>query len=288
MKQWIGKRLANYWQLMRADRPIGTLLLLWPALIALYIANQGQPSPSLLVIFLAGAFLVRSAGCIVNDIADRHFDRHVSRTQDRPLTSGRVSLLEAIALLIVLLVLALELLLKLNIVAVYVGFLAVVMTAIYPFTKRWTYLPQVWLALTFNLSIILAFVASETSFSLAWFILYAASACITVAYDTIYGMVDRDDDIKVGIKSLAILWGKKDWPLVNLLELCALLLLGLLGWWYDFNYWYYAGLGGAFLVQIYHACLTYTRQPALCFRAFLAHNWFLFFIFLGTYLNYLA
>lgn len=288
MKQWIGQRIASYWQLMRADRPIGTLLLLWPALTALYIANQGEPSPTLLVIFLAGGFLVRSAGCILNDIADRHFDKHVSRTQDRPLTAGRVSLLEAIALVVVLLAVALDLLLRLNIVAVYVGFLAAIMTAIYPFTKRWTYLPQVWLALTFNLSIILAFVASEASFSLVWFVLYAASACITVAYDTIYGMVDRDDDVKVGIKSLAILWGDKDWLFVNLLELCALVLLVVVGWWYGFNDWYYAGLGGALLVQIYHACLTYTRQPTLCFRAFLTHNWLLFFIFLGTYLNYLA
>lgn len=289
MKQnWLIDRLACYWQLMRADRPIGTLLLLWPTLVALYIANQGWPPAYLLAIFLLGTFLVRSAGCIVNDIADRYFDRHVRRTRERPLTIGRVNVAEALLLTAILLVIALELVLQLNIVAIYVAICALIMAVIYPFTKRWTYLPQVWLALTFNSSIILAFVASNASFSGAWLLLYIAFACLTVAYDTVYGMVDREDDLQVGIKSLAILCGRYDWSFVHLLEVFALLVLTLVGWWYGFNVWYFSGLGAALVVLIYSACLTKSRDPELCLRAFLAHNWLLLFIFLGTYLNYLT
>lgn len=287
-QHWLANRIANYWQLMRGDRPIGTLLLVWPALMALYIANQGSPTPQLIVIFLVGAFLVRSAGCIVNDIADRYVDRHVQRTRKRPLTVGHVSIPEAILLTVILLVIALELVLQLNIIAVYIAILAAVMMAIYPFTKRWTYLPQVWLALTFNLSIILAFAASGTLMSITWVLMYIAFACFTVAYDTIYGMVDREDDMKIGIKSLAILCGSYDWIVVNLLEIIGFAILLAVGWWCDLNAWYFGGIAAAFLVMLYHACLTKTRQRDLCFRAFLSHNWLLFYIFLGTYLSYLA
>ena len=280
-------KLREYARLMRLDRPIGAWLLLWPALWALWIAGDGRPAQSLLVIFVAGTVLARSAGCVINDFADRGYDPHVRRTADRPLARGSVSTTEALALFAVLGAASLALVIPLNRPARLLALAGGVVTVIYPFLKRFFPLPQAWLGIAFAWSVPMAFAAQTGSVpGVAW-VVFAAAVCWIVAYDTIYAMVDRDDDLRIGVHSSAILFGRGDRVAVGLLQLASLGLLGIAGESVGLRRWFYAGLVVAALLAMQQLRLIWAREPASCFRAFLANNWFGCAVFVGIALDYL-
>jgi 4-hydroxybenzoate polyprenyltransferase len=273
-------------QLMRFDKPIGTLLLLWPTLCALWIAAQGVPETRLLFIFVVGTFLTRSAGCIINDIADRHLDGAVARTNARPLVTGAVSEKEALLLFTVLMLLAFVLVLFTNTLTITLSFIAVLLAASYPFMKRFTHLPQVVLGAAFSWGIPMAFAAQSGELPAALWLLYLGNLLWTVAYDTQYAMVDREDDILIGIKSTAVLFAHHDRLAVAILQLLTLLTLWAsgqqfgLGWPYTGALWVIAGL------FVYHQYLMRDREPTQCFKAFLHNNWVGLTLFLGVALHY--
>jgi 4-hydroxybenzoate polyprenyltransferase len=273
-------------QLMRFDKPIGTLLLLWPTLCALWIAAQGVPETRLLFIFVMGTFLTRSAGCIINDIADRHLDGAVARTNARPLVTGAVSEKEALLLFTVLMLLAFVLVLFTNTLTIALSFIAVLLAASYPFMKRFTHLPQVVLGAAFSWGIPMAFAAQSGELPAALWLLYLGNLLWTVAYDTQYAMVDREDDILIGIKSTAVLFAHHDRQAVAILQLLTLLTLWAsgqqfgLGWPYTGALWVIAGL------FLYHQYLMRDRDPTQCFKAFLHNNWVGLTLFLGVALHY--
>ncbi|MGL5762845.1 MAG: 4-hydroxybenzoate octaprenyltransferase, partial [Plesiomonas shigelloides] len=219
------EKLSAYWRLMRMDRPIGTLLLLWPTLWALWLAAQGQPNWPVLLVFVLGVVVMRAAGCVINDYADRHFDGHVKRTANRPLPSGDVRPSEARWLFVALVALAFVLVLTLNSLTIVLSLVALALAAVYPFMKRFTHLPQLVLGVAFGWSIPMAFAAQMNLLPLSCWLLLLANICWTVAYDTQYAMVDRDDDLRIGIKSTAILFGRFDKLIIGLLQLATLLLL---------------------------------------------------------------
>jgi 4-hydroxybenzoate polyprenyltransferase len=278
-------RIDALLQLIRFDRPIGTLLLLWPALWALWIAAQGMPELKLLAIFIIGAFLMRSAGCIVNDLADRKLDGFVSRTQGRPLVTGAVSVTEAIIFLIALLLLAFLLVLMTNRLTVLLSIAAVVLASTYPFMKRVTHLPQIVLGAAFSWSIPMAFAAQSDTLPAALWLLYAANLLWTVAYDTQYAMVDREDDLKIGIKSTAILFGQQDKLIIGLLQGAALLCLFCAGQAFNLGVSFYIGLAVAAGLFVYHQILIRERKPENCFRAFLHNSWVGAVIFISIVLD---
>ena len=278
--------LGDYARLMRLDRPIGIWLLLWPTLWALWISSRGKPNPRIFVIFVVGTVLMRSAGCAINDYADRSFDPHVARTKDRPLAAGRISTLEALLLFAVLSLAALMLALQLNkatlLLAVVGGFLAVT----YPFIKRFLPVPQMYLGVTFGLGIPMAFEAQfEQVPQVAWLLLLANVLWVTV-YDTIYAMVDRDDDIKIGVRSTAILFGDSDRHIIAVLQLMTLLSLYLVGRMIHMGYWYAMGLSAAAAFFVYQLYLIRARDRESCFRAFLNNNYFGMAVFIGMALEY--
>ena len=280
-------KLREYARLMRLDRPIGAWLLLWPALWALWIAGDGRPAQSLLVIFVAGTVLARSAGCVINDFADRGYDPHVRRTADRPLARGSVSTTEALALFAVLGAASLALVIPLNRPARLLALAGGVVTVIYPFLKRFFPLPQAWLGIAFAWSVPMAFAAQTGSVpGVAW-VVFAAAVCWIVAYDTIYAMVDRDDDLRIGVHSSAILFGRGDRVAVGLLQLASLGLLVIAGDIVGLRRWFHAGLVVAALLAVQQLRLIWAREPASCFRAFLANNWFGCAVFVGIALDYL-
>ncbi len=283
----IVQKCHAYALLMRWHRPIGILLLLWPTLWALCIANNGKPSIKLTVIFICGVVLMRSAGCVINDFADRHFDGAVTRTRERPIVSGKVSPWEALILFAFLCILAAGLLLPLNAAARYLALPAVMITLIYPFLKRMTHLPQLVLGIAFSWGVPMAYAASQGSVSVnGWFIFFIA--CIwPVAYDTLYAMVDRSDDLRIGVKSTAILFGNQDIRIVALLHGIMLLLLITLGVSLSLQLYYYLGLLGATIIMLYQQYLIKDREPQRCFKAFVTSQWAGFFILLGLWLNYL-
>jgi len=225
-------KIANskqYYLLMRMDKPIGTYLLLWPCLWALWIAAQGFPDPLILLVFCLGVFIMRSAGCVINDFADRKVDKQVTRTQNRPLTSGKVTSQEAITLFFLLTLIALALVLLLNTFTILLSIVALALAVIYPFMKRYTHYPQVVLGMAFSWSIPMAFAAiNEQIAPIAWWI-YGLTICWIVAYDTMYAMVDREDDLKIGIKSTAIAFGRADKLIVLILQLLTLIGLSFVG-----------------------------------------------------------
>jgi 4-hydroxybenzoate polyprenyltransferase len=280
-------KLREYARLMRLDRPIGAWLLLWPALWALWIAAAGSPDELLFVIFVAGTLLARSAGCVINDFADRRYDPHVRRTADRPLASGTVSTTEALVLFALLGGAALALVVPLNRQAQLLALCGGVVTVIYPFLKRFFPLPQAWLGIAFAWSIPMAFAAQTGSLPLVAWVLFAAAGCWIVAYDTIYAMVDRDDDLRIGVRSSAILFGRGDRIMVGLLQACSLALLAIAGAMSDLGRWYAAGLCAAALLAVQQLRTIRTREPAKCFAAFLANNWFGCAVFVGIALDYL-
>jgi 4-hydroxybenzoate polyprenyltransferase len=278
--------LLEYARLMRLDRPIGIWLLLWPTLWALWISSRGKPNPRIFIIFVAGTVLMRSAGCAINDYADRSFDPHVARTKNRPLAAGRISTLEALMLFALLSMTALMLALQLNkatlLLAVVGGFLAIS----YPFVKRFLPVPQMYLGLTFGWGIPMAFEAQyEQVPRVAWLLLLANVLWVTV-YDTIYAMVDRDDDLKIGVRSTAILFGDSDRHIIAVLQLMTLLSLYLVGGMIHMGYWYDAGLWAGAAFFVYQLWLIRARDRESCFRAFLNNNYFGMAIFIGTALEY--
>jgi len=288
MSPRLRERLTEYARLMRLDRPIGILLLLWPTLWALWIAGQGRPDPLVLAVFVAGVVLMRSAGCVINDFADRHFDPHVARTRDRPIAAGRVSPREALILFAVLCLLAFGLVLLMNRLTILLSFVAVALAAVYPFTKRVTHLPQVVLGAAFGWAIPMAFAAQTGELPRIAWLLFLVNILWSVAYDTLYAMVDREDDLKIGVKSTAILFGEADRLVVGVLQLLVLLGLSLVGSLAGLGDFYAIGLLVAALLALYQQYLIRDRDPQRCFEAFLNNNWFGAAVFAGIALDYLA
>ncbi len=280
-------RFVEYLRLMRLDRPIGIFLLLWPTLWGLWVAAEGVPDPDVLAIFVLGVILMRSAGCVINDFADRNLDGHVERTRERPLATGRVRPGEALGLFAVLCASAFVLVLFTNLYTILLSLGAVGLAVIYPFMKRYTYLPQVVLGAAFAWAIPMGFAAQTGSVApIAWLI-YTATVVWTVAYDTMYAMVDRDDDLRVGIRSTAILFGDADRIMVALLQATTLFCLVLVGGRLGLSQPYYMSLwvaGGFFLYQQW---LIRRRRRDGCFQAFLNNNWVGLTVFLGLFLHYL-
>jgi 4-hydroxybenzoate polyprenyltransferase len=283
----LSERLSLYAQLTRLNRPIGTLLLLWPTLWAIWIAGAGRPAWFIVLIFAAGTLLMRSAGCAVNDYADRDFDKHVKRTRERPVTSGRIAPKEALLVAAVLALLALCLILPLNRLTLLLSVPAVFLAASYPFTKRFLAIPQAYLGIAFGFGIPMAFAAVQDAVPAVAWLLLAANILWCIAYDTEYAMVDRDDDIGLGIHSSALLFGRHD---VAAVMLCYAGALGLLAWagrMAHLSWMYYAGLAAAAGIALYHYTLIRDRQRERCFKAFLHNNWFGAAVFAGIAASYL-
>ena len=282
----VKERVRQYGLLMRIDRPIGTLLLLWPTLWALWIAGEGKPEPFITLVFIIGVFIMRSAGCVINDYADRDLDPHVARTRTRPLAAGHVTPTEALLLFLALCLLALALVLTLNHLTLLLSLAAVPLTAGYPFMKRYTYLPQIHLGIAFGWAVPMAFAAQTNSVPpIAWLVLTGV-VLWAVAYDTMYAMVDREDDIYVGVKSTAILFGELDRLMIGVVQLCFLLVMLLVGNQLDLGRYYYLGLALAAGLSVYQQYLIRRREPSACFRAFLNNNWVGAVILLGLIAHY--
>jgi 4-hydroxybenzoate polyprenyltransferase len=275
-------------QLIRFDKPIGTLLLLWPTLWALWLAAQGFPDPGLLAIFLAGTFLTRSAGCIVNDLADRNLDGAVARTRARPLVTGAVTVREASILFVALMLLALLLVLLTNTLTIQLSLVAVLLASTYPFMKRFTQLPQVVLGAAFSWGIPMAFAAQRGALPPALWLLYLGNLLWTVTYDTAYAMVDREDDVKAGIKSSAILFGRHDRLIIAVLQVACLLCLYLAGRAFGLGSYYNLSLAVAAALFAYQQYLIRERRPDACFKAFLHNNWVGIAVFAGVVMSYLT
>lgn len=283
----LAERLTQYERLMRLDKPIGILLLLWPTLWALWISAQGHPHGMIVWIFVLGTVLMRSAGCVINDYADRDFDPHVERTKNRPMAAGLVSKKEALALFAILSLLAFLLILKLNRLTLGLSVAALFLAASYPFTKRFFAIPQAYLGIAFGFGIPMGFAAQTgTVPGVAWAML-AANICWAVAYDTEYAMVDREDDLKIGIRTSAITFGRYDVLAVMLCYAATLAILAGIGIRLALGWPYYAGLGVAAGIAVYHYTLIKNRDRAKCFKAFLHNNWLGAAIFAGVALNYL-
>lgn len=280
-------RLALYAELIRLDRPIGILLLLWPGLWALWIAGNGEPPWWIVLIFIAGTALMRSAGCAINDYADRDLDGHVQRTRQRPLASGRVTPREAVLVAAALALAAFLLVLFLNQKTILMSIVAVTLAALYPFMKRYTHMPQLVLGMAFGWAVPMAFTALQNQVPPVAWVLFAATVVWALIYDTMYAMVDRSDDLKIGIKSTAILFGRHDRAIIAVLQL---LMLGLL-WWAGVlagrGGWYWLGLGTAALLFLFQQWLIREREAAACFRGFLNNNLVGMALFAGIFLDYL-
>ncbi|WP_026075558.1 4-hydroxybenzoate octaprenyltransferase [Noviherbaspirillum massiliense] len=280
-------RLKLYARLVRMDKPIGILLLLWPTLIALWLASDGKPDWKLVLIFSLGTVLMRSAGCAINDYADRDFDKHVKRTAERPLTSGRIAPREALAVAAVLAFLAFALILPLNALTKELSVAAVLIAASYPYFKRFFAIPQAYLGIAFGFGIPMAFAAVQNQVPPAAWLLLLANIFWAVAYDTEYAMVDRDDDLKIGIKTSAITFGQFDVLAVMFCYAVTFALVFLVGWQYGLRLWFIAGLLVAAACAAYHYTLIRERDRAGCFTAFLHNNWLGAAIFAGVALDYL-
>ena len=283
----IKERLTLYEKLTRLDKPIGTLLLLWPTLWALWIASGGRPGWLMVWLFSLGTLLMRSAGCVMNDLADRNFDAHVKRTQDRPIAAGLVGVKEALWLAALLTLAAFCLVLVMNALTIWLSFAALGLAATYPFTKRFRAMPQAYLGVAFGFGIPMAFAAVSNYLPpLAWWLLLA-NVFWAIAYDTEYAMVDRDDDLKIGIKTAAITLGRYDVAGVMLCYAAMLAVLAKIGLGLHFGIYYYLGLGAAALLMLYHYTLIRGRGREGCFKAFLHNNWVGGAIFAGIAANYL-
>ncbi len=279
-------KLKNYLILMRFNRPIGIFLLLWPALWALWLAAEGTPNLSILIIFILGVILMRAAGCVINDYADRKIDLHVERTKDRPITSGKVSKREALILFFVLVTMAFILVLQLNMLTVYLSFAALGLASVYPFMKRHTHLPQVVLGMAFACSVPMAFAAQTNSIPKEAWLIYVLTVVWTVIYDTMYAMVDRDDDLKIGVKSTAILFGDADKIILAFAQVLLVFGFILLGSELGLNYYYFIGLIVASCFFVYQQYLIKDRDKTMCLKAFLNNNWFGLCIYLGIIGHY--
>ena len=280
------ERAREYALLMRLDRPIGTLLLLWPALWALWLSSNGRPDPLIVAVFVLGAFVMRSAGCVINDYADRDFDPHVERTRDRPLAARRVHPREALALFALLMLAALALVLTLNRLTVLLALAGALLATLYPFMKRFTYLPQVHLGLAFSWTIPMAYAAHTGSVPAVAWLLLTGNLIWTVAYDTIYAMVDRDDDLRVGVKSTAILFGDLDRAFVAGMQITVLVVLGMVAQQLSLGRAFDAGLALVAALFAWQQWLIRDRERDACFRAFINNNWVGAAVFAGIVAHY--
>ena len=274
-----------YWQLARMDKPIGTLLLLWPTLWSLWLASAGVPPLWPLLAMGLGVVLMRAAGCVINDYADRHVDGHVQRTAQRPLPAGQLTARQALVFFALLVGLAFLLVLTLNRQTIVLSVVGLLLAVIYPFMKRVTHLPQLVLGLAFSWSIPMAWVAVANELTLTTWLLFGANVLWTIAYDTYYAMVDREDDRRIGVKSTAILFGRYDLLMIALLQVTTLLTLLLVGWLQQLNGLFYASVLVAAALFVYQGVSARDRNRQACFHAFLANNWVGCVIFGGILLS---
>jgi len=278
-------RVPDFLQLMRLNRPIGTWLLMWPTLWALWVAAEGIPGRDVLLIFIAGVYLMRAAGCVINDYADRHFDGHVKRTRNRPLATGRISEGEAQALFLILVMAAFVLVWFTNLFTVMLSLVGVVLAFIYPFMKRYTHLPQLFLGAAFSWAIPMAFGAVLGQVPIEAWLLFAANIAWTMAYDTQYAMVDRDDDLKIGVKSTAVLFGRADRLMIGLLQGLTLLLLAWAGLRLGLGGFFWLGLAAMAATFVHQQFLIRHRERDPCFQAFLNNHWSGLLVFAGIALS---
>ncbi|MBM1199918.1 4-hydroxybenzoate octaprenyltransferase [Pseudomonas fragi] len=282
----LNPRAWDFIQLTRMDKPIGIYLLLWPTLWALWVAAKGVPSLGNLVIFVLGVILTRAGGCVINDFADRKVDGHVKRTEQRPMASGKISSKEALVFFALLMGVSFLLVLCTNAQTVWLSFGALALAATYPFMKRYTYYPQVVLGAAFSWGIPMAFTAETGSLPAAAWLLYIANLLWTVGYDTYYAMTDREDDLKIGVKSTAILFGDADRVIILSLQGLALGCLLLAGSHFELGGWFHLGLLAAAGCFVWEFWYTRDRDPQRCFKAFLHNHWAGLAIFVGIVLNY--
>ena len=284
----ISENINDYLKLARIDKPIGVFLVLWPTLWALWLAAEGLPSLDVLVIFVAGCFLMRSAGCVINDYADRKIDGDVERTKERPIVTGKISPKNALIFFAALCLMAFLLVLQTNELTIYLSFGALALASAYPFMKRYTYLPQVVLGAAFAWSVPMAYAAQLNELPTVIWLIYTATVLWTVAYDTMYAMVDREDDLKIGVKSTAILFGHADRAIIACLQVMTILCLSMIGEQLKLGQFYFLGLLSASILFIYQQHLIRHRYREECFKAFLNNNWVGLVIFVGIVLDFVA
>jgi len=281
------KKLPVYVQLIRLDRPIGIYLLLWPTLWGLWIASEGIPDPTILSVFVLGVLLMRSAGCAINDYADRHIDQHIERTKNRPIVTGQITAKEALLVFAILSLIAFFLVLQLNTSTVLMSGVAVVLAGSYPFMKRFHSLPQLHLGAAFAWAIPMAFTAvNETAPPLEAWLLFAATLLWTVAYDTFYALSDKEDDVKIGVKSSAILFAQYDQLIIAILQVLTLILLIWTGILVSLGMFYFISLVIAAFLFAYQHYMIKQRNPQRCLQAFLHNNWVGMVIFIGLFADY--
>ena len=281
-------RLREYLRLTRLDRPIGIYLVLWPMMWAIWIASSGHPDPLVLAVFLTGVVLMRSAGCAINDFADREIDPHVRRTNQRPLAAGTIRPVEALWVFAALSLISFALVLLMNRLTVLLSIPGVILAGTYPFTKRYTYLPQAYLGVAFGWAIPMAFAAQTGTVPQPAWLIFIATVIWALVYDTMYAMADREDDLKIGVKSSAILFGRFDRAMVGLFQVLVLAILVLAGLSFRMGPMYYAGLAAAAGFGLYQQYLIRDRDPARCFQAFLNNHYLGAAVFVGVVLDYLV
>lgn len=286
--QYIRERLIQYGYLCRLHKPIGIYLLLWPTLWAVFIAGDGRPDLLVLFVFIAGVVLMRSAGCAINDFADRDIDPQVRRTRERPIATGAVTPREALIVFTVLCLLAFALVLLMNRLTIYLSVIGALLAALYPFAKRHTYMPQVVLGAAFGWAVPMAFAAQTGEVPVVAWLLFVATVLWATAYDTMYAMVDREDDLKIGVKSTAILFGEADVPIIAFLQTLMLLALLLAGQRLQLSLWYFGGIAIAGAFMIYQIILIRRREPEKCFRAFLNNFYVGAAVFIGLLAHYIV
>jgi len=280
--------LKAYYLLTRMDKPIGILLLLWPTYWALWIASNGSPGGLVFIVFTLGVIMMRAAGCVINDYADRKVDPHVARTKLRPIASGQVAPTEALQLFALLVILAFLLVLLMNPLTIYLSFGALFLAALYPFMKRHTHLPQVFLGMAFGWAVPMVFAAQTNSVPVVAWLLFVVTVIWAVVYDTMYAMVDREDDLKIGVKSTAILFAELDRFIIGFFQLLLLLGFYFIGEKAGLGLYYFLSLAVALLLMVYHQILIRGREPAKCMKAFLNNNYLGLAVFVGIVLDYIA
>lgn len=279
-------RSKQYWLLARFDKPIGILILLWPALWALWVASDGKPDLLVLTVICLGVVLMRAAGCVINDYADRDFDPHVERTKQRPIAAGKVTPKEALIVFAVLCLCSFGLVLLLNIYTIMLSFIGAFLAASYPFMKRYTHLPQAYLGMAFGWAVPMSFAAQLDSIPPVGWVMYLATILWALVYDTMYAMVDKDDDLKIGVKSTAILFGAYDRHIMGALQVVILGLLIAVGQMANVSWPYYGGILIAAGLSVYQQKLIFHRERTLCFKAFLNNNWYGLAVFSGLVVDY--
>ncbi|MGE3320110.1 MAG: 4-hydroxybenzoate octaprenyltransferase [Candidatus Berkiella sp.] len=280
------QRLYQYGLLMRVHRPVGILLLLWPTLMALWIASNGHPQPVTVLIFTLGVIVMRSAGCVINDYADKDFDGHVTRTKGRPIVQGHVSSTEALGLFLVLVLLAFLLVCCTNVQTVLMSLGALILATLYPFMKRYTHFPQVVLGAAYGWAIPMAFCVEHHPLSIACWLLYLGTLLWAMAYDTLYAMVDKEDDLNIGVKSTAIAFGQHDKLMVWICHMFTLGTLVILGWYTSRGLFFFLGISAACCLALYQQWLIRNNDKDAFFRAFLNNQWLGFALFAGTFLDF--